>query len=453
MNCSENSPDKKLRLSASFRNACRGKELFASFSGGADSTALLLALSQEGLPFTAVHFTHGIRDGACGERERAFCEAFCRRISVPFLHETLDVPRFRRSGEGVEEAARRLRLEAWKRILPENGAVVTGHHAGDAAETLLLRLFRGGNVSSLAGLRECSTVGGILFLRPLLAFSRGELRSFLRTNGVTDWMEDATNSEDEYARNFFRNRILPEIAEKFPSALQALRTSAEVLRLDAAYIEETAAALYEQGDPADPAFWRSLHPAAGIRLLRRFLSEHTGTEVIPDANLFARFGDLLRKGWNGMLLEIPGTGRVLTLSRGRLCFPETPPAVESVAWDYRKTPEIRFGHFLFRARFADRREENGSCVTAYFDASELPPVLHITLRHEGDRMIPFGAHSARKLKKILTDAHLAAAEKACLPVLRAGGEILWIPGVKRSSLAPCAEHTENILAVEVCDTI
>lgn len=442
------SPDKTVAFSGAFRSAAQGKTLFASFSGGADSTALVLALAKEKIPFSAVHFTHGIRSAACGVRECAFCADFCRGLGIPFLHESLDVPRNRRPGEGVEEAARRLRLEAWKRILPENGAVVTAHHAGDAAETVLLRLFRGGNVSSLAGLRERVRVEGILFLRPLLAYSKEELLAFLKANGVTGWMEDETNRETGYLRNFFRNRILPEVAEKIPFAFRALQSSAEALRLDAEYLEDHVSGLYEKGDPADPAFWRGLHPAVSIRLLRRFLSEQTGRDVIPDRHLLARFEELLRKERTGFRLEIPGTDRILTLSRGRLRLAEPPPDTEDVTWNYRKTPEIRFGRFLFFARFADRRVENDSCITAYFDAAALPSVLHITLRREGDRMIPFGTHSPRKLKKILTDAHLAAAEKACLPVLRADGEILWVPGVKRSSLAPCVENTKEVLIVE-----
>lgn len=444
------SPDKTVAFSGAFRSAAQGKTLFASFSGGADSTALVLALAKEKIPFSAVHFTHGIRSDACGVRERAFCADFCRRLGVPFLHEPLDVPRNRRPGEGVEEAARRLRLEAWKRILPENGAVVTAHHAGDAAETVLLRLFRGGNVSSLAGLRESVRVEGILFLRPLLAYSKEKLQAFLAANGVTDWMEDETNRETGYLRNFFRNRILPEIAEKIPFAFRALQSSAETLRLDAEYLEDHVSGLYEKGDPADPAFWRELHPAVSIRLLRRFLSEQTGRDVIPDRHLLARFEELLRRERTGFLLGIPGTDRFLTLSRGRLRLAEPPPDTAEATWDYRKTPEIRFGNWLFHAHFTDRRTENGpsGAHTACFDAACLPEVLRITAWHAGDVMIPFGAHSPRKLKKLLTDAHLAAAEKACLPLLRADADILWAPGVRRSALALCGDGTKEVLVIE-----
>ena len=236
----------------SFLDRIRGRTLYASFSGGADSTALILILRQWEIPFTAVHFIHGIRDAATGIRELEFCRTFCGERNIPFFHRELHVPEKRMKNEGLEEAARRCRLEAWHEIIPaeqrDGSAVLTAHHGDDVKENLLLRLFRGGNTSSLTGLREESVVDGIRFLRPLLRFTKAELKEFLTKSGVTNWNEDATNAGDEAARNFLRNRILPLVGERLAFAPGGILASASVLAQDASFLEETAGRTAAESD-------------------------------------------------------------------------------------------------------------------------------------------------------------------------------------------------------------
>ena len=131
------------------------REFFLSLSGGADSTALLFLLKQNNIPFTAAHFTHGIRAEDSSTKEREFCHQICADLQVPLKEIPLDVMTRKHPSEGIEEAARRLRLEAWQTITAENKNVVilTAHHAGDAVENMFLRLMRGGNTSSTTSLR------------------------------------------------------------------------------------------------------------------------------------------------------------------------------------------------------------------------------------------------------------------------------------------------------------
>ncbi len=139
--------------------------VFVGFSGGADSTALLLLLSQAGQAVTAVHFQHGIR-GAAAEADAVWCEQFCLARNIRFVRENLAVPSNRFRGESVEEAARRLRLEAWRRLADADGDVVfLAHHADDALEDLLLRLARGGSPQRTIGgmasvARRCGLAAG-----------------------------------------------------------------------------------------------------------------------------------------------------------------------------------------------------------------------------------------------------------------------------------------------------
>ena len=308
----------------SFLDRIRGRTLYASFSGGADSTALILLLRQWEILFAAVHFTHGIRDAATGICELEFCRTFCGERDIPFFHRELHVPEKRMKNEGLEEAARRCRLEAWQEIIPaeqqENSAVLTAHHGDDVKENLLLRLFRGGNASSLTGLREESVVDGIRFLRPLLRFTKTELKEFLAQSGVTNWNEDVTNASDEAARNFLRNRILPLIGERLAFAPGGILASASVLAHDAAFLEETAARTAMESDLSDSSVWRAMHPAIRIRVLRLWLSKAAGKAVIPDRRTAERFEAFLSLPVTRRLRKMPvaGTDLRITLSGRRI---------------------------------------------------------------------------------------------------------------------------------------
>ena len=165
------------------------REFFLSLSGGADSTALLFLLKQNDIPFTAVHFTHGIRPEDSSSEERNFCHKICAELQVPIKEFSLDVMTRKRPTEGIEEAARRLRLNAWRTILASNkhAVILTAHHAGDAVENMFLRLMRGGNTSSAASLRFLSEVDGMTFCHPLLYCTKQQLIDYLAANDVHTW--------------------------------------------------------------------------------------------------------------------------------------------------------------------------------------------------------------------------------------------------------------------------
>ena len=207
------------------------------FSGGVDSTALLLLLHAAQVPVTAVHFHHGLR-GADADADALWCEAFCAERRIPFLCRRLAVPRHRLRGESVETAARRLRLAGWEELSRERGGcpIFLAHHADDALEELLLRLMRGSNATGLTSLRPVRRLGRLTFLRPLLSCRKSELQRYVESCDVRDWRVDATNGENDCRRNAIRNRLLPlmrEIAGTDEGLLQAL----ESLRLDADCLE------------------------------------------------------------------------------------------------------------------------------------------------------------------------------------------------------------------------
>jgi tRNA(Ile)-lysidine synthase len=192
------------------------KTLVVAHSGGGDSTALLLLASEWarpcGVAIVSAHVAHGLR-GEAGDEDARFCARLASSLSLPFALLPVDVPSSRRKGESLEAAARRLRYAALlARAREMSGALVlTGHTRDDQAETVLLHLER--KLGRARGGIRPRRADGVV--RPLLPFSRAELRGFLAERGAL-FREDETNENEQLARNRIRRRVLPEMEARDP---------------------------------------------------------------------------------------------------------------------------------------------------------------------------------------------------------------------------------------------
>ncbi|HSB36797.1 MAG TPA: tRNA lysidine(34) synthetase TilS [Thermoanaerobaculia bacterium] len=211
-------------------------------SGGGDSTALLVILnclsknSPPGLPVSlslaACHVAHGLR-GKAGRKDALFVEKLSASLGIPFVLREVDVPANRKTGESLEAAGRRLRYEALLAVARANGPgtlAATGHTLDDQAETVLLNLHRHAG-RTRGGIRAARADGVV---RPLLPFSRDDLRVFLRARNV-DWREDETNENEALLRNRIRRHELPALEAASPGTAARLARAAEAwsARLDA----------------------------------------------------------------------------------------------------------------------------------------------------------------------------------------------------------------------------
>ncbi len=441
----------------------KGYKVYAGFSGGADSTALLLALhtlaGEMSLELQAVHFEHGLR-GQASLDDAAWCEDFCRNRKITFTKITLDVLAFRHPGENIEAASRRLRIQQWVEMLAgqEKTAVALGHHAGDRIENLFIRLCRGSNISGLTAMRCRGIIHGITLIRPLLHYNKDELTTYLWENDICDWRTDNTNFDSTIARNFFRHEIIPLIKNQFPHAEKGLLQAAETIQLDADFIEQAAMESFKmiRGSVYSPlVFWTSLHPAVSHRVLRLWLSENCGKDMIPDSCLGMRFNEAVRK-FQGETSLIPVNSEIAIRISGSNCSVISnsglnQETVFEIPWHWTECPlDFKHGRLTAQTVSSEEKqkysEEFADLNTAVFDDAGLPRILNATEKCDGDRMTPFGADSPVKLKKLITDRKLSAIQKDNLPVIRIpGGDILWVPGVRRSNLAPVTDGSTGIV--------
>ncbi len=425
-----------------------GEPLLAGFSGGVDSTALVLLLWRAGVPFTAVHLQHGLR-GAAGEADAVWCAEFCGVRKLPFeLHE-LRVPQARRPGEGMEAAARRCRLEFWRgRLADGQGSVALGQQADDCLEELLLRLARGANASGLTGLRPVRTVCGVRLIRPLLAFRRSELEAYVLGQGVVDWRHDASNQCRDYRRNAVRHDWLPAIRRTCGGDASLLR-SLEALRQDADFLEAAAVAALPVGSELDA--FRRLPPALLPRVLRLWWQRETGLDMPPRRQAVERLAAELARpdGEAGQVRLLPlGGGWRLALVDG--CLRVCRPLVRyDLAWDWHCQPRLELAEV--GVELTAERVDGSDVVLArphgageevvYFPAASLPSTLRVKSWSAGDRLVPFGHGTDRKLKDLFSAAGIEAGRRSAYPLVLAGDQVIWAAGLRRSAWQPVAEAT------------
>ncbi|MDU6411481.1 MAG: tRNA lysidine(34) synthetase TilS [Yersiniaceae bacterium] len=248
-----------------------------AFSGGLDSTVLLhlLAALRHGgrdLPLRAVHIHHGLSRFA--DEWAAHCEALCAQWQIPLT--TLRVTPDPRQG-GVEAAARDARYQALASTLQPGETLLTAQHLDDQCETFLLALKRGSGPAGLSAMKNITTFHGHRLLRPLLDVSRQELEGYAGEQGLS-WINDDSNQDDRFDRNFLRRQVLPVLHQRWPHFAAATSRSAALCAEQEALLdellEETLTSLLDaQGSLAIEAL-RPMSEAKRAALLRRWMARH-----------------------------------------------------------------------------------------------------------------------------------------------------------------------------------
>lgn len=397
-----------------------GQTLLLGLSGGLDSCVLLHLLARcravLGFELRALHVNHGISPNAPAWED--FCAERCRAAGVPFAAARVQVPRD--GGLGLEAAARQLRYAA---LLGAGAdAVVLAHHRDDQAETLLLQLLRGAGAAGLAAmpaLREC-TPGGPLLLRPLLEVPRTALLDYARQHAL-QWIEDESNLDLAYDRNYLRHAVMPALQARFPGASATLARSAGHLAEAAVLLRELAqqdAAQLTDAAGLDVDGLRRLSRPRAANLLRHWL-EGQGV-LLPTRRLQEALRQLCDARADAQL-RIGMPGGSLHRYRGRALYVavSTPLPDAGLAWHGESELRLPAGRLLFR-----QVQGQGLALARVHAAA-----LRIQPRKGGERFRPDGRRPTRTLRHLLQEAGVPPWERAALPLLYLNAVLAVVPGV------------------------
>jgi len=411
-----------------------------ALSGGRDSVVLLHALCRlmagNALPISlsALHVHHGISPNA--EAWAEFCAEFCKQYDVPLNIVRVDVPRD--SGEGLEAAARRMRHAVFAGC--DADWLALAHHRDDQAETVLLKLLRGAGVAGTAGmLPERPQVRGPVIIRPLLDLPRSMLESYAAEHDL-NWIEDESNDDLHYRRNFLRRDVLPQLEEKFPGAQKSLARAAGHFAEGAALLDDLAAldfaALITLAGRLGLSGFNALSPARARNLLR-FAWIAAGFRA-PDTRWIEEA--LRQLASTDALSEtcLATSDGELHVYRGELhIVGHSPSFPEDLPW----VGELELPWAGGRVRFMP---VTGSGIRrSLLDAGD----VFLRSRQGGERLQPDVKRPRRSLRKLFQEKAIPPWERTRLPFLWVGGQLAWVGGLGVDTIFACAPGEEGILPV------
>jgi tRNA(Ile)-lysidine synthase len=415
----------------------RTVRLCVAFSGGLDSTALLtaLALSRRARrpPLRAVHIDHQLHPNS--GRWAAHCRAVAERLRVPLTVRAVHVDRG--AGTSPEAAARDARYRALEQELESSEVLLTAQHADDQLETVLLQLFRGAGVPGIAAMPLVAPFGLGRIARPLLAMERREIETWAHARRL-DWVEDDTNADETFDRNYLRRRVVPLVRARWPAAGRAVARSARhaaeaqrlldlMARLDAERAAVGAALCIRRLRPLTPERRRNA---------LRYWIARTGVPLPDTRRLEELAGPLLdarrdarpQVFWGGTVAQ--RDGHLLHLAPA-----VAPVALEPLPWSPRRAPELELPPGLGRLELAADRH-------GPIDIDALPESVTVRLRRGGERLRPRRGGPTRTLKALLQGAHVGRAERGRIPLLWAGEQLLaagdlWVDaGIQAAAETP-----------------
>lgn len=389
-------------------------------SGGLDSTVLLHLLAGLGqtlpLQISAAHVQHGLVAGSAAWADD--CRRLCERLGVPLVVCPVQVDRHHPGG--LEAAAREARRAAL--VALGDAVLALAHHRDDQAETVLFRAIRGAGVRGAGGMRPISAAGPVIW-RPLLDVPRAQLLAYARAHGLA-WVDDPSNADSGFSRNFLRNEVLPLVESRFPGAAAGLARMGRLCGEAAGMLDALAALDLESLRlPGGHRLGREAAlrlPSARRRNLMRFMLLEAG-EAMPDE-------DRLREIERQFCLGAAAEGVCLPVGKSALCVYRDAwwlaparhvPAPVALAWHGESSVPWAGGVVGWREALGE-----GLAAAALTGA-----VCELRRRAGGERMRRRADGPSRSLKNLLQEAGVPPWLRVDLPLLWVDGRLAWVAGV------------------------
>jgi tRNA(Ile)-lysidine synthase len=425
----------------------RPKErVLVAYSGGPDSTALMLLLQDLGYRVSGVYVNHGLR-GDESEREEVFVREFCRQRRIPLFVEHLA---WGKKPPNLEEQARKKRYRHLAKVAQEHGfrKVALGHHRDDVAETFLLRLLRGSGPRGLSGIP--AKRGD--YIRPLLDCSRAEILHYLEQKQASCF-HDTSNKDLTLQRNRIRHEILPLLERHFNPELKAAlhRTSRWILeqnRLLAELMKPHLKLIQTRKNTV--RIQKSKYLLLPVPLQKVVL--HAALEKMdPTLRVSSRTREtLLKTVKKGKNLELPGFLMVestrdwiqVRLKTGSVGFYEL---------DIPGAGTYFFPPGSVHLKFTPSRKISFEKRTdfAFLDAERVSFPLLVRNWKKGDTFRPLGMKGHKKLSDLLIDRKVPQAERKRIPLVFKEEELVWVAGHQISDDFRVTDATRKVLRIEL----
>jgi len=397
---------------------------WVAYSGGCDSTVLLHALAtlcdELSVEVRALHVNHNLHEAAPEWAEH--CHAVCNALGIPLYEVNVDARA--RKGESPEAAARAARYRIFREVLAVGDGLLLAHHRNDQAETLMLQLLRGSGPRGLAAMPPHRPLGAGWLGRPLLGFSRQALCQYAEAEGL-QWIDDPSNFDTEYDRNFLRQRVMPLLQERWPSVASTLARTAGLQAEAAELLHQLAEEDWQHtaGPQADSLHIDTLTQltAERQRNLLRYWIDTVNHLPLPDQQRLSRILAEVIPAATDAQPCILWPGGQLRRYAGLLYLLAKEPVQLSgpLAWDMNQPLELADG------RVVTIIATSGEGLQAELQGNA---ALSVRFRQGGEVCRPAGRGHQHELKKLFQEWGVPPWERSRVPLLYVGEEIAAVVG-------------------------
>ena len=453
-----------MNLSDKFKAYIKHQNLFQSkdklllaVSGGVDSVVLCELCKQAGYNFTIAHCNFQLR-GEESERDEVFVKELGKKYDVEVLIKKFDTEKYAAENKlSIQVAARELRYTWFKEILSKEKSksnseipnsqsltpnyLITAHHANDNIETLLMNFFKGTGINGLHGI--LSKQGNII--RPLLFAKKEELVEFATENNLS-FIEDSSNASDKYTRNYFRNRLIPDLQKVFPQVADNLLNNIDRFReIEMLYqqsIDQAKKKLTEQKR-------NEIHIPI-LKLLKTAPLHSIVYEIIKEYGFTAHQTDevvALLKSETGKYIQSE-SHRIIKNRNWLIIAPNENTEAETIFIEKKdKQVEYSEGKLSFELQSTQNSKLKTQNDIAQLNASEIKFPLLLRKWKPGDYFYPLGMQKKKKLSRFFTDQKLSLTQKEKTWVIEMNKKIIWVVGLRIDDRFKITDSTKNILQI------
>jgi len=421
------------------------KKVLLAVSGGVDSMVLLHLIMAQKIDFGVAHVNYKLRVQSDDEEKLLNCYCADRNIALHIYVASREQMDDLKSGN-LQSKARTIRYSFFEKVMIEHGYthLMTAHHMDDEIEGFFLNLFRGAGLQGLSGMVE----SGHQLLRPLLKITKEELLRYAQQNQVS-YLQDESNFDSTYDRNFIRNEILPIVKQRFPhyqktvsKSLENLKSTNELLN----YFSQNEKIKYVSCNDKITVLdhFNELKRIPGCETFLLLIVKEFGFNR-------ADVHDMLNAQSTGSLF-ISDSHEAL-FDRGRLLIKRRKKS------EWTDITILEYGRYIISDNQFLRLEEvysyNGETHKKnceYFDLEKLKFPIKIRHWEPGDRFCPLGVHGqSRKVKDYLTDEKISRFEKSEIKVAESRGEIIWVLGCRMDDRFKITDETSRILMMDISE--
>jgi tRNA(Ile)-lysidine synthase len=430
-------------------------------SGGLDSVVLCHLLHATGFRFAIAHFNFQLR-GAESERDEAFVRTLASRYDVPVFINRSDTRSFADELKiSIQEAARKLRYDWFRQCLHSDAfntyfsafhknrhlkyrsLVLTAHHRDDNIETVLFNLFRGTGITGLRGMLPVNEE----IVRPLLFTSRETLSAYAIEHQLK-WVEDSSNLETKYSRNFIRHKVIPLVESLIPTVKENMtdnigRFSEATKIFEEAIQSYRRKLLFNKNEewmiPVEKLRLQKTIPTILFELIHPF--------GFTSGQLKDAMG--LMDGQTGSYIH-SGTHRLLRNRNWLIISPLQSNEFKTVIIEESETHLLFFGGMMHlkRKNLTHEVKYGTDPYKVMLDAGEIRYPLILRKWKTGDYFYPLGMQKKKKLSRFFIDLKLSKNQKEEILVLESDKRIIWIPGIRIDDRFKVKPSSKDCLELE-----